>query len=185
MNLSAIKTLTGAGKYCTVLNTPDGRQWITEGHAAWLVEDVKIESAATMASLFNLSEKQRDKARIDIKDTTSPIYCKEDAIGEETLEELGMIWLGGVPYIGLMSSRGAIWIQAELLKPVREDYRQYYVRWHDGDTPTVAVYDDLMTCKAIVLPLTNGGGEMLRQKAAEMCAPIAEWTVDRGDIKEA
>lgn len=177
MNLSAIKALTGAGKFCTVMNAPDGKQWITEGHAAWLVEDVRIESEATIASLFNLTDKQLEKARIIIRDTTSPVYC--DATYEEPLDELGVVYSGGAYYIGLMSDRGALWINSDYLKPVRDDYRRYYVRWREGDHPTVAVYDDLTTCKAIVMPLTPGGAEAVREDAVKLCAPVAEWTVER------
>lgn len=177
MNLSAIKALTGAGKSCTVLNAPDGKQWITEGHAAWLVEDVRIESEATIASLFNLTDKQVDKARIVIQNTTSRIYC--DATYEEPMDELGMVYSGGAYYIGLMSTRGALWINSDFLKPVRDDYRRYYVRWNEGDNPIIAVYDDLTTCKALVLPLTCEGAEAVRMDAMKLCAPVATWTVER------
>jgi hypothetical protein len=184
MNLNAIKALTGAGKFCTVMNTKDGKQWITEGHAAWLVEDVRIESEATIASLFNLTDKQVEKARITIMETTSPIYSQADARGEEPLDELGMVYSGGAYYIGLMSSAGALWINADYLKPVRDDYRQYFVRWHPGSNPIIAVYDDLTTCKAMILPLTPGGAEAVRMDAVKMCAPVAEWKVERGDDAE-
>ena len=175
MNINAIKTLTGAGKYCSVLTAPDGKQWITEGHAAWLVEDVKIESAATIASLFNLSEKQIEKSKIVVNDTTSKIFDGADALNQEPLEELGMIYSEGVLYIGLKSEKGAIWINADFLKPVREDYRQYFVRWHEGDDPTIAVYDDLMTCKAIILPITPDGADGVRMEAARMSTPSERW----------
>ena len=183
MNLSAIKALTGAGKYCTVLNAPDGKQWITEGHAAWLVEDLRIESEATIASLFNLTDKQMDKARIVISDTTSPIYCGADAADEEPLDELGMVYSGGAYYIGLMSERGALWINSDYLKPVRDDYRRYYARWHEGDNPTIAVYDDLTTCKAIVLPLTPDGAEAVRMDAMKLCAQVARWEIERAEVE--
>lgn len=183
MNLSAIKALTGAGKYCTVMNAPDGKQWITEGNAAWLVEDLKIESELTVASLFNLTDKQMDKARIVIQDTTSPIYCAADAEGEEPLDELGMVYSGGAYYIGLMSERGALWINSDYLKPVRDDYRRYYARWHEGGNPTIAVYDDLTTCKAIVLPLTPDGAEAVRMDAMKLCAPVARWEIKRPEVE--
>ena len=182
MNLSAIKALTGAGKYCTVLNTPDGRQWITEGHAAWLVEDVKIESAATIASLFNLTEKQIDKAIITIKDTDSPIFCPERC-EEEQMDELGMMYSEGTLYIGLNSSRGALWINADFLKPVRKDYRQYFLIWREDAEPIVTVYDDLTTCKAIVLPLSADGAESVRLDAAKLCAPVAQFEIKRAEAK--
>ena len=186
MNLNAIKALTGAGKFCTVMNTTDGRQWITEGHAAWLVEDLRIESEATIASLFNLTERQIEKARIIIKDAKDGgIFCRADAQGEEPLDELGVVYSGGAYYIGLMSSAGALWINADFLKPVRDDYRRYFVRWHPGDNPIVAVYDDLTTCKALILPLTPGGAEAVRMDAAKMCAPVAEWVVEHGDEESA
>lgn len=183
MNLSAIKALTGAGKFCTVMNSTDGQQWITEGHAAWLVEDVRIESEATIASLFNLTDKQVDKARIIIRDTTSPTFTAADAANEEELDELGMVYSGGAYYIGLMSERGALWINSDYLKPVRDDYRRYYVRWHEGDNPIIAVYDDLMTCKALVLPLTSKGAEAVRMDAMKLCAPVATWKIERAEVE--
>lgn len=183
MNLSAIKALTGAGKFCTVMNAPDGKQWITEGHAAWLVEDLRIESELTVASLFNLTDNQMDRARIVIQDATSPIYCAADAEGEEPLDELGMVYSGGAYYIGLMSERGALWINSDYLKPVRDDYRRYFARWHEGANPTIAVYDDLTTCKAIVLPLTPDGAEAVRMDAMKLCAPVARWEIERPEVE--
>ena len=181
MNLSAIKALTGAGKYCTVMNAPDGTQWITEGHAAWLVEDVRIESEAAVISLFNLTDKQADKARIVIQDTTSPIFCGADAADEEELDELGVVYSGGAYYIALMSDRGALWINSDYLKPVRDDYRRYYARWHEGGNPTIAVYDDLTTCKAIVLPLAPEGAENVRTDAVKLCAQVDRWEIERAE----
>lgn len=180
MNLSAIKAQTGAGKYCTVLNAPDGKQWISNGFAAWLVEDVWIENEAAIASLFNLTEKQIERARIIIRDTDSVRFTEAASADEEEVEELGAIYSGGNLYIALSSEAGAIWINAEYLKPVRDDYRRYYVRWHDdGGDPIIAVYDDLMTCKALVLPMSPTGAEALRMGAGKLCAPVAEWVVDR------
>lgn len=183
MNLNAIKALTGAGKFCTVMNTTDGKQWITEGHAAWLVEDVRIESEATIASLFNLTDKQMDKARIVIMNISNPIYCAAGAEGQEPLDELGVVYSGGAYYIGLMSSAGALWINADYLKPVRDDYRQYFVRWHPGDSPIIAVYDDLTTCKALILPLMPGGAEAVRMDAVKLCAPVARWEIERAEVE--
>lgn len=183
MNLSAIKALTGAGKYCTVLNSADGQQWISEGHAAWLVEDVRIENEATIASLFNLTDAQVDKARIIIKDTDSLTFTRAGGMDEKELEEAGEMVDAGKVLLCLMSDRGALWVDTDLLKPLRKDYRRYYVRWKEGDDPVIAVYDDLLACKALVLPLNSVGAEGMREKARKLCAPVAEWKVERPEVK--
>lgn len=62
MNLNAIKALTGAGKFCTVMNAPDGKQWITEGHAAWLVEDVRMDAVKMCAPVAEWKVERGDDA---------------------------------------------------------------------------------------------------------------------------
>jgi hypothetical protein len=45
------------------------------------------------------------------------------------------------------------------------------------------VYDDLTTCKAIVLPLTPDGAEAVRMDAMKLCAPVARWEIERPEVE--
>lgn len=184
MNLSAIKAATEAGKYCTVLNADDGTQWISNGNAAYLVEEIIIETRAQVASLFNLSDKQIEKAIINIKDATDERFTStRGGANEEPLEELGAIVYQGATYIALRSSKGAIWIEADQLKPVRKDYRQYGARWEDGEYPYIAVYDDMTEAKALIMPYQTAFAEEMREVAARMLYPVADLKTDATDAQ--
>ena len=176
MNLSAIKALTGENQLdLSIVNS------MLIKHKAKMEEALTaLEKAAENKNVVGI---YLEAGAFGGQNTTSPIYCTADAVNEEPLDELGTIYSRGAYYIGLMSERGALWINSDLLKPVRDDYRRYYARWHEGDHPTIAVYDDLTTCKAIVLPLTPDGAEAVRMDAMKLCAPVARWEIERAKVE--
>ena len=125
MNLNAMKALCGGGKHAAVLNGRMG-QWITNGFGAWLVEGIVIEDAFALEELFGLTKKARAKATISVKDTGDPRFSFVKLEDEEVLTERTVIGLGESAYIGLESEKGMLYIDASLVRPLRNDYRQYY-----------------------------------------------------------
>jgi len=186
MNLSAIKSLCHSGRRATIYDSLHGGQWISNGRGAWLVEDLHIEDDAALMSLWNLSEKARNKAVFLFERAEDPRFTYMGYDGEETLEEVGQIAMGDEGrYICLNSGVGGLlFIEAELLKPVRGDYRQYRARWDHG-RPIVAIYEDLTLCVALILPVGDVLAEELRQTAARMVAPVYHWPDEMAEAEDA
>lgn len=184
MNLNAMKALCHGDKRATVLNGQMGSQWITNGFGAWLVEGIVIEDAFALEELFGLTEKARAKAVIQVRPTEDPRFCVMKLEDEEGLTERTLIGFGERAYIGLESEQGMLFIDASLVKPMRNDYRQYFCRWKDGK-PMVAVYDDLMTCKALILPTSNLIADMLRDEAKKLTGAVFHWPDEKKEAEEA
>lgn len=184
MNLNAMKALCHGGKRAAVLNGPLGSQWISNGQGAWLVEGITIEDAFALEELFGLTEKAKAKAVIMVKDTEDTRFSFTKLENEEGLTERTVIGLGESAYIGLESEKGMLYIDASLVRPMRNDYRQYYCRWKDGK-PMVAVYDDLMTCKALILPTSDYVAELLRAEAKKLTAPVFHWPDEKKEAEDA
>lgn len=185
MNLSAIKALCFGGKRATIYNKQFGEQWISNGFGAYLVEGVKIESPEALMELWNLSDKARDKARIDMAQVHDHRFSVDSWPGEEELEELGGVaWGDSDSYIALKSVHGLLWISAALLKPLRSDYRQYYARW-EGGKPLIAVYENMVDgCKALILPVANVTANSLQRMAEVMRAYSWQWPDQEAEAAE-
>ncbi len=186
MNLSAIKALCFGGKRATIYNGQFGEQWISNGFGAYLVEGVKIESPEALMELWNLSDKARDKARIDMAQAHGHRFSVDIWPGEEELEELGGVtWGDSDSYIALKSIHGLLWISAALLKPLRSDYRQYYARW-EGGKPLIAIYENMVDgCKALILPTANQIADSLQSNADKMRAWPYHWPDREAEAAEA
>ena len=174
MNLNAIKTLCAGGKRVNVLNGRDGSQWFSNGRGAWLVDAVEIPSEDTVAALFNLTDKARGKAIIQIMDAEDPRVVWDGGADDEELMEIGAVYAFGRPYIGLAGSEGIMFVDGDLLKPLRDEYRRYYVRWKDGE-PLIAVYDDLYECQALIIPEKGRVVEVLRDFALKLAGTPFAW----------
>ena len=186
MNLSAIKALCFGGKRATIYNAMwGGGQWISNGFGAWPVEGIRLEDEEALMELWNLSNKARSKAVIMTRITSDRRFTQRPFEGEEELKELGAVSIGDDSvYIALQSHRGVLWIDAHLLKPLRGDYRQYFARWEYG-RPLVAVYEDLTTCKALILPTGNNVADILRHSAEQMQGAPFHWRDEEDEAAEA
>lgn len=186
MNLSAIKSLCGGGKFATIYNAMwRGGQWISNGYAAYPVEGIVIDDENALMELWNLSDKARSKAAIMKRITSDRRFTRGFFEGEEQLKELGATAFGDEAiYIALQSHKGVLWINADYLRPLRGDYRQYFARWEYG-RPLVAVYDDLTTCEALILPAANLVADELQRCAEQMRGVPFHWRDDDEDAAEA
>lgn len=185
MNLSAIKALCYGGKRATIYGAPGGSQWISNGFGAWPVEGIRLEDADALMELWNLSDKARAKAIIMWEGTSDRRFTQAPFEGEEEMKELGGATFGDDSlFIALQSSRGVLWIDANLLKPLRSDYRQYYARW-EQDRPLVAVYEDLAACKALILPTGNTVADLLQAAAGKMQTNHFHWRDAEDEAAEA
>lgn len=184
MNLSAIKTLCHGGKRATLYTNPFGGQWISNGFGAYLVEGVHIEGESALMELWNLSDNARNKAVIFVERCKDRRFTVDYWPGEESLVELGAAAIDDKPYIALRSMYGLLWIDAELLKPLRSDYRQYGARWDNG-RPLIAVYEDVAEAKALILPVGDAIADALRNVAATLTATPYHWPDEEAEAARA
>lgn len=185
MNLNAIKSVCHSGRRATVFNTLDGGQWISNGFGAWLVEGVRIEGEESLMSLWNLSEKAKLKAVYLFKEIKDPRFTWLPMDDEEELSELGQIAVGDADRYICLKTRldGLLFIDAALVKPVRSDYRQYHARWRNG-RPMIAVYEELTTCVALILPVGDVLAEKLKKTANAMSMPVFHWPDEKKAAEE-
>lgn len=169
MNINAIKRQCKARGYANILTAPDGRQWISNGVAAWPVESLQIDRDG-LASLFNLSEKQRGKMAIIETNTKSRIYSIETVPGEIAADVLGAFRFCGAMVIALETPMGAVYIPEEPIAHVREDAMWFSVRLMNDGNPVVAVYDGLL-CAGLVTPFeVNNEDDPVWRAARKMSA---------------
>lgn len=158
-------------------------QWISDGIAAWPVDGITVDVDGLKA-LFNLTEKQETKIQmreVAIADPRYQRYMMEDE-DEEQSDELGAMLFGDEVFVALKSRRGNLFIPYSSVKHIKEENRFYGVRWAAG-FPLVAAYNGF-TCAALVLPLSNGWGDLLQHKAERMAGPRFVWP-DEADRAEA
>ena len=185
MNLNAIKAVCHGGKRATIYRSMHGGgQWISNGFAAYRVRGIVIESDAALMELWNLSDKARNKAIIR-EDITSDARFRPTVADEEELVLLGCLGMAEEgQYVGLRSSAGVLWIDAQWLKPLKLDYARYCARWAFG-RPMVAVYEDLEGAEALILPVSDMMGDTLTTTAARMANRAFHWPDDDGEAAEA
>ena len=185
MNLNAIKAVCHGGKRATIYRSMHGGgQWISNGFAAYRVRGIVIESDAALMELWNLSDKARNKAIIR-EDITSDARFRPTVADEEELVLLGCLGMAEEgQYVGLRSSAGVLWIDAQWLKPLKLDYARYCARWAFG-RPMVAVYEDLEGAEALSLPVSDMMGDTLTTTAARMANRAFHWPDDDGEAAEA
>lgn len=70
-----------------------------------------------------------------------------------------------------------MFVDGDLLKTLRDEYRRYYVRWKDGE-PMIAVYDDLYECQALIIPEKGRVVEVLRDFALKLAGTPFAWPED-------
>ena len=182
MNLNAMKRNCKARGRITIMNVLHGGQWISDGVAAWPVEHVRIDEEAVV-SLFNLSEKQRDKLYIRETIQSDERFRAYPLDGEEELMPLGLMeWSGGL-WCALKSRDGVLYIEDAPIEHLKRDYIRFAARWAFG-RPLVAVYDGLGMA-AIILPAENGWARKIQGKAASMAMPAYVWPDAEDEAAEA
>lgn len=185
MNLSAIKAVCHGGKRATIYRSMGGGgQWISNGFAAYRVKGVEIENAEALMELWNLSDKARSKAVI-LEEITSDPRFRPTVSDEEQLDLLGTAGLAeGAHYVALKSANGVLWIDADLLRPLKLDYANYFARWAHG-RPMVAVYEDLEGAEALILPAHNIVAAEMMEAADKMSNRTFHWPSEDEEAAEA
>lgn len=160
MKLQAIKKCCNDQGSFLVLNAADGRQWLSNGAAAWPVEGIRITKEAIPA-IFDIPQKKLEGMHIDEAAYQDPRFTIEPQNDTELqLEELGSVLSGGSVWTALKNDRGLVFINADYLKPVasKTGHYTYMERWDVNRGPLVAVYDDFFV-GALIMPVYGQNAE--------------------------
>lgn len=181
MNIQTIKRECMSRRMAVIQDAVGAGQWISDGIAAWPVEGITVDVDGLKA-LFNLTEKQETKIQMREVAIADPRYARYMMEDEEQSDELGAMLFGDEVFVALKSRRGNLFIPYSSVKHIKEENRFYGIRWAAG-FPLVAAYNGF-TCAALVLPLSNGWGDVLSHRAEKMAAPRFVWP-DEADRAEA
>ena len=163
MNLSAIKKCCNETKHAVILTDGNGDQWITNGVAMYRTK-VGMDSDM-LVELFDLTEKQMGQWIIGDRRTEGWRASAYPDDRDVPMREVGRVMLADETLLVLDGDRGVVLVNQKYLKPVKADYRRYFLRIDDDGAPLVAVFEDL-TCAMLVCPL-NGRGNRDIQELAE------------------
>lgn len=165
MKLQAIRKACMDRDTFYILDRPDGRQWISNGAAAWPVEGIEIEEGS-VGALFDIPEKKQGLVSITRREYADGRFQAEPMEDYEMeLKDLGDILYRGNVYKALKNDEGVMLIDIRWLKPVQagNGYR-YCERYAQGREPLVAVYGDLLA-GALIMPMTGKNARKILEDA--------------------
>ncbi len=171
MNIPAIKKLCMEAKRIYIMHNYSTREhWISDGSAAWLVDEGIFVNEDNVLPLFDIDPTAKKVPHVISEAVPSEkIFTRDRCQDEELLEDLGAIWCAGELYRALRGKDGMLFICIKKLKPVRADgYCEFYMR-RSGGKRFIAVYGD-MFCSALLAPITGKLAEGIRQAAVVIAA---------------
>lgn len=153
MKLSAIKKLCMESGSFYIMDAPDGRQWFSNGFAAWPIDGVRVTENSVPA-LFDLTEDQVGK--LFIREMTMPDerFQIEPMNEDMELKDSGMaVWSAGDLYRVLESVGGLLFLPVSCIKPAeyKKAFMRYFERTHPSGEILIAAFADL-TAGALVKP---------------------------------
>lgn len=162
MKLTAIKKLCMAKETFTIINTPGGRQWLSDGSNAYPIDGVRIHSGSIPA-LFDLTPKQAEDVQVyeyTVHDPRLTIEPQPDT--EKLLEDIGAVWYSGELFRVLGSGSGLIFVPVATLKPAENKMGalEFYERIDARGNILIAVYGNML-CNALVCPVTQKTAESI------------------------
>lgn len=162
MNLSAIKKCCGQTKRAEIITDRNGDQWISNAVAMYRAR-IGMD-ADTLVELLDLTGKQIGEwmiGEVETRDWRVSAYPDDRDV---PMEEIGRVMLGNETLLVLSGDPGIVLVNARYLKPVKDDYRRYFLRHEEGAVPMIAVFGDL-TCSALVCPISDRGNRTIRKLA--------------------
>ena len=163
MNLDAIKRCCADTKWAEVVTDRNGDQWISNNCAMYRVEGVRVDSAG-VRELLDLTDKQRGEWCFDDKHTDDWRVNASAIEDDIELREIGRVMLCEETLLVLGGAAGLLMINQKFLKPIRADYRRYFLRIDEEHNPMVAVFGD-MWCSALIMPISAFGQRQIRELA--------------------
>jgi hypothetical protein len=174
MKLKAIAAICKPYRYVTIYDTPNGEQWISNGHAAYKLGGLPRINPEELLTIFDIPKNERDKWKATIEPAPADLLCLTDDYSGEQETVIFPLQLGYAGEAICLFEVGAK-IQAIreiLLKPLIPfgEYTRFYLRAIDDARTAfaLAVKDGLMI-EALILPYNIWG----KDKFAEAFKKLA------------
>ncbi len=190
MKLTAIKKLCVDKRTFVIINTPEGRQWLTDGSNVYPVEGVRIHSDSIPA-LFDLTPKQADPMQIrEVNMIDDRLTIEPQPDTEKLLEDIGAVWYAGELFRVLGSANGLIFVPVATLKPAENKMGalEFYERVNPAGHILIAVYGNML-CNALVCPVNQKTAESIMAQVQAVAlqairtgaSPDAEAAADKAE----
>lgn len=172
MNIQAIRKACVAQMLAMLLTAPNGSQWITNGQSVYHVEGLRLDLDG-LDALFDLPEKKRLQMAMREGTSDDARLYQMDREGDEPAKPVGKLVYMDELVIALETSQGIVYIPESPIHHVKEDKRDYVVRWSENG-PLVAVFKGLFV-EALCVPLGNSYAESVSKLAASMGTAWYAW----------
>lgn len=154
MKFSKIASIVKKSKTAILITDADGMQWLSNGAAAYRLENMPTLDEDTVLTIMNVSDDARDKWYTAMRETKDSLY-QDFAEGEEeiTAEDAGITIIhNGKLLTPIYTIEGMLWVDAALLAPTEKkdmEYRTFFVR-KSGGHRAIAVKDGMILIAVIM-----------------------------------
>lgn len=158
MKIKRIAALCKKSKCYMLCSKTDGQgqitQWLGDRNALYPLDGLPLLDEDSLCRMFDISEKQKDKAYISQEDMPSWINTEDADPAERPVkeEDLGFIHYG-MELLPIMTQGGIVFIQQKYLSPLEDELETlgFYERKTEKGQVYIAVKAGLML-RAVVLP---------------------------------
>lgn len=172
MKLNEIKQRCMKNRYFSIMNAPDGGQWLSDGFNAWRVCGIHV-SKDVLEDLFGLTRKQAARCSFAEMDMQSDRFNGESYEGtEEQMRLLADVWAFDEKHLAMRCQSGLMFVPYSALKPVTFSEDTDFRARMDGEMPIIAVYNGIF-CDALLSPVAHGKSEAIVQSLRSLtCVPV-------------
>lgn len=171
MKLKVIAANFKRNKRLTIWNRPNGEQWITNGHAAYLIDGIPSLTPEVMLKIFDIPENKQGEWHCDIAEMPlSIIALLEDDITRATSKVeakpflTSIIDANGTTNLLFDGGRGILAVNEQYVKPLYDnsDYLVYFKSTLFETCGEHIVKSPFLLCrvgfdfKAIIMPILLG-----------------------------
>lgn len=156
MKFLDIARVAKKNKACIIMTDLDGGQWVSNGYAVYRLEGLPEMTSDDFLNLLGVTETQKEKwSKKDMVDTEG--VTKQDRVEEVelTADPAGIsVFYNGMYLTPFYTTDGVLWIDEDLLEPVRKmdsKYLAFFLRGEKGRR-MVAVKDGLILV-AVISPV--------------------------------
>lgn len=154
MKFSKIASIIKKAKTAILITDADGMQWLSNGAAAYRLENMPTLDEDTVLTIMNVSDDARDKWYTAMRENKDSLF-QDFAEGEEeiTAEDAGITIIhNGHLMTPIYTMEGMLWVDAALLAPTEKkdmEYRTFFVR-KSGGHRAIAVKDGMILIAVIM-----------------------------------
>lgn len=173
MKLSKIGALCKAYKRFVVYNVGLGKQWVSDGYAAYPLYDLPPLSSESVLTIFDVPDDKRGKMFFDEKEGEPLGLDFSDYVTDEVELRpcsIGIIWHGAV-YLPFKSREGVLFVDKKYLSPF-EEIPVLYERWTPGGAPYIVAKRGMLI-EGIITPAGIATCEL-----ADLLCEIGELTAE-------